>query len=385
MLSFRWTGNHKRRQHPRTNSVDKTPNDDELGGGAREGCALVHSASSSRLPLLLSWTFGVSLLAGLVVCLWGCTQTSRPEVVVYTSVDQIFSQPVLDRFESETGIRVRAVYDIEEAKSTGVVNRLIAEAEKPQADVFWSGDVFRCLVLKDKGLLAPHDAPSSIPSVFRDPEGFWTGFSGRARVLVYNREKVQPPLPRSLQDFTSSEREGQLAIANPLFGTTTVHAAALFALLGDETARQLFDGFKANGVRMVGSNSETLRAALSGEVAFGLTDTDDAFVALRDGQPLGLLFPDQEGVGTLLMPNAVALIRGAPHPEQGKQLIEFMLSSEVETLLRESAGQLPLLPGADPPADLEGLGEVRWMEVDYAEVARKVEEIQPYLKSWAGM
>ena len=103
-----------------------------------------------------------------------------PEVVVYTSVDQVFSQPVLERFQEESGIRVRAIYDTEEAKSTGVVNRLIAEAENPQADVFWSGDVFRCLVLKERGILAPHEAPPAIPVRFRDSDGMWTGFSGRA-------------------------------------------------------------------------------------------------------------------------------------------------------------------------------------------------------------
>jgi len=114
---------------------------------------------------------GVFILAVLAAHLSGCPQTSRREVVVYTSVDQIFSQPIMRRFETETGIRVRAVYDTEEAKSTGVMNRLIAEAENPQADVFWSGDIFRCLVLKEKGLLAPHRVPSYVPPVFRDAEG----------------------------------------------------------------------------------------------------------------------------------------------------------------------------------------------------------------------
>ncbi len=320
----------------------------------------------------------------LLVSLGACGRASEREVVVYTSVDRIFSEPVLARFEEISGIRVRAVYDTEEAKSTGVVNRLIAEAANPQADVFWSGDVFRCLVLEEKNLLQPHQAPESVPSRFRDPDGMWTGFSGRARVLVYNRERTTGPLPSSLRDFTSPERAGQLAIANPLFGTTTVHVASLFVVLGDEEARELFDGLKANGARMVGSNSETLREAIEGGVAFGLTDTDDAFVALRDGQPVGILFPDQEGLGTLFMPNAVALVRGGSNPKAGQELIDFLLSSEVESLLRDSAGQFPLLPGSEPPAGSE-LESLRWMDVDYEAVARQVEKIQPYLRSWAGM
>ncbi len=314
----------------------------------------------------------------------GCSEEKVPEVVVYTSVDQVFSQPVLERFQKESGIRVRAVYDTEEAKSTGVVNRLIAESENPQADVFWSGDVFRCLVLKGKGILASHEAPSAIPESFRDPEGMWTGFSGRARVLAYRRDRVGEPLAASLLDFTTDERAGELAMANPLFGTTTVHVAALFVALGDEPARSLLDGLKAKGTRMVSSNSESLRLALSGEVPYALTDTDDAFVAVEDGEPLGLRFPDQEGVGTLFMPNAVARMRGGPNPEEAQKLIDFLLTPEIETMLRDSAGQIPILPGGEPPEGF-GLKEVRFMDVDYEDVARKIEEIQPYLKGWAGL
>lgn len=326
------------------------------------------------------------LLAGaLMALLWasGCAEDTA-EVVVYTSVDQVFSQPVLERFQNESGIRVRAVYDTEEAKSTGVVNRLIAEAENPHADVFWSGDIFRCLVLKERGLLAPHEAPSAIPASYRDPEGMWTGFSGRARILAYSRERVEAPAALSLREFTMEERNGELAIANPLFGTTTVHVAALFVALGDDEARSLFDGLKANGARMVSSNSESLRLALSGGVAYALTDTDDAFVALEDGEPVGLLFPDQEGVGTLFMPNAVARLRGGPNPEAAQKLIDFLLTPEIETMLRDSAGQIPILPGGEPPESF-GLAEVKFMSVDYEAVARKTEEIQPYLKSWAGL
>ncbi|HSF15040.1 MAG TPA: extracellular solute-binding protein [Vicinamibacteria bacterium] len=307
-----------------------------------------------------------------------------PEVVVYTSVDQVFSQPVLERFQKESGIRVRAVYDTEETKSTGVVNRLIAEADNPQADVFWSGDVFRCLVLKQRGILTSHEAPSAIPESFRDPDGTWTGFSGRARVLAYRRDEADEPPALSLRDFTTGERAGELALANPLFGTTTVHVAALFVALGDEEARALFDGLKAAGARMVSSNSESLRLAISGEVPYALTDTDDAFVALEDGEPLKLRFPDQDGVGTLFMPNAVARMRGGPNPEGAQKLIDFLLTSEIETMLRDSAGQIPVLPGGAPPEGF-GLAEVRFMNVDYEEVARKIEEIQPYLKNWAGL
>ncbi len=91
------------------------------------------------------------------------------EVVPYASVDQVFSEPIFRSFEEESGIRVRAVFDTEETKSTGVLNRIMAEAHAPQADVFWSGDPARAFVLISRGLVEPYRSPYAdrIPPEFR--------------------------------------------------------------------------------------------------------------------------------------------------------------------------------------------------------------------------
>ena len=132
------------------------------------------------------------------------------EVVIYTSLDQVFSEPVLQAFEKETGIRVKAVYDVEASKTTGLVNRLIAERPNPRADVFWNSEVGRTLVLKDKGVLTPYVSPSAadIPDQFKDAEGYWTGFGARARVLIYNKDLVpEDRLPVSIFDLTDPVRQ----------------------------------------------------------------------------------------------------------------------------------------------------------------------------------
>src|SRR3546814_10481449 len=85
---------------------------------------------------------------------------SAGEVVAYTSVDQVYAEPVFRRFEEKTGIRVRAAFDTEETKSTGMLNRLIAEGNNPRADLFWSGDPVRPFVLIGRGLVAPY-APAN--------------------------------------------------------------------------------------------------------------------------------------------------------------------------------------------------------------------------------
>ena len=64
-------------------------------------------------------------------------------VVIYVSEDQVFSEPILKNFEKETGIQVKAVFDTEESKSTGVMNRLLAEKNNPQADVYWANEPVR--------------------------------------------------------------------------------------------------------------------------------------------------------------------------------------------------------------------------------------------------
>ena len=327
------------------------------------------------------------LLAITVGFLAGCKDRT-PEVVVYTSVDQVVSEPVLREFEKQSGVRVRAVFDTEETKSTGVLNRLIAEAAHPQADVFWSGDPVRPFVLIKRGLVLPYPSPnaSGIPPGYRGPDGSWTGFAARVRVLLVNKNRVPASeLPRSIRDLADPRWKGAAAIANPLFGTTTMHVAALFTAWGEEQGRAFLQALRANEVRVVGSNGEVKRLVAAGEVAFGLADTDDAQEALTEGAPIEVVFPDQQGMGTLVMPTTVALIRGSPHPDPGRKLIDFLLRPEVEGRLAETAAHVPLRAAVQTPSGVRRAGDLRAMQVDYARVAEEMERMQPWLRTWVGL
>ena len=94
------------------------------------------------------------MLVAAGVTLVGCNGTPTNTVTVYVSEDQVFSEPILRDFERETGIKVNAVFDTEEAKSTGVMNRLLAEKNNPQADVYWANEPVRADVLKQQGISA---------------------------------------------------------------------------------------------------------------------------------------------------------------------------------------------------------------------------------------
>ena len=332
-----------------------------------------------RTPLLI--------LSAALLILTACTSRGR-EVVVYTSVDQVVSEPILRDFEKQSGVTVRAVFDTEETKSTGVLNRLIAESGHPQADVFWSGDPVRPFVLMKRGLVAPYVSPNAagIPPAFRSQDGSWTGFAARARVLLVNKNRVPTSaMPRSIRDLADPRWKGATAIANPLFGTTTMHVAALFATWGDEQARAFLQALKDNQARIASSNGEVKRLVASGEVAFGLADTDDAQEALSEHAPVAVVFPDQDGMGALVMPTTVSLLRGGPHPDAGKKLVDFVLQPEIERRLAESAAHLPLRPGVAIPMGLKPAGDLKSMEVDFDKVAEVMERIQPWLKRWVGL
>jgi len=337
----------------------------------------------------LHFSVVAAILAALLVggCRSSRTGQSGNVVVAYVSEDQVFSEPILKDFERDTGIAVRAVFDTEETKSTGVLNRLLAEKNNPQADVFWANEPIRAELLKQEGVSVPYKSPNGqdIPDTFKDPEGYWTGFSARSRpFVVHKRVKDRPA---SILDYTNARHRGKAVIANPLFGTTTVAIASLFTLWGDEKTKSFLQEVKKNKVKISTGNGESADLVASGEFDFALVDSDDAHSRMRQGKPIEMVHSDQapDGIGTLILPNAVILIKGGPNPETGKKLIDYLLSKETERKLAFSdAAQIPLHPGVDTPVHVSRIENIRPMRVSYAEVARKMKEIQPYLKEWVG-
>jgi iron(III) transport system substrate-binding protein len=317
------------------------------------------------------------------------SQQAARAVTIYVSADRVFSEPVLREYEKRTGVRVNPVYDTEETKSTGLANRLIAEKERPQADVFWSNEPVRTLILKSHGVLAPYRSPSAqgIPSALLDPEGYWTGFSARIRVIAYNTKLVKADeAPRSVFDLAEPKWRGQVAMADPRFGSTSFHVAALYAMAGDEKMDDFFRRLKANGVRVVDGNSVVRDLVARGEVKVGLTDTDDVNVAIEDKQPIAMVLPDAAGLGVPVMPNMVSLIANAPHPDQGQRLIDYLLSADVERQLAQSeAVQIPVHAGVAGPKNIPAIDTFKPMTLDYTKAATRVEDVTARLAGILGL
>lgn len=325
------------------------------------------------------WMCGI--LAGICLMLSGC---GKEEVVVYTAVEQVYCEKLFQQFEEETGIHVQAVYDTEANKTTGLVNRIIAEADQPVCDVFWNNEFIQTIDLQERGLLDSYvsDNRADIPEVYKDSEGCWTAFGGRARVMLVNTELLtEAEFPESSFDFVNEKYEGrELALAYPMFGTTRTQAAAMYAQLGEEAGKEFFQAVAARGVQIVDGNSVTKDMVAAGQVKIGFTDTDDAKDAIKDGAPVKMVFPDQQegGMGTLITPSTAALIHNCPNAENAKKLIDFLVSAETEdALIEEGFFDVSVRGGSDT----DGF-QVKGMDLNLKEIyqmldiaSRDMEEI----------
>ncbi|MDP8234436.1 MAG: extracellular solute-binding protein [Candidatus Saelkia tenebricola] len=326
----------------------------------------------------------ILIVVGILLVFIFLPDREHDVVVVYVCLDQIFSEPILKEFERDTGIKVKAVYDIEATKTTGLTNRIIAEQDNPRCDVFWNNEIARTILLKNRGILEPYVSLNSktIPEEFKDSLGYWTGFAARARVIIYNTDLVNTEeVPSSLFDLTDDKWRGKCAIANPLFGTASTHFTALFAYFGEQRALDVLERIRDNDVVIAFGNSVVKDQVASGELYWGFTDTDDVNVAIENGRPVAMILPDQDSFGTLLIPNTVACIKGAPNPQNAKKLVDYLLSLDVEEKLAHSKSiQISLHQGAKQPENALVFSKIVVMPVDYVEVAELIRKYAPMLQ-----
>lgn len=307
-------------------------------------------------------------LTTVIACLWllllsGCTgaKSDPPSVVVYVSADDHLARQVFAEFEKETNIKVRMVGDTEAKKTTALVMQLIAEKDAPQADVFWSSEIFQTVKLAEEGVLAPFESEATAdwPEAFRDAGNLWYGFAARARVIVYAPDRVDPEdVPHRWLDLRNRNLKGRIVMADPRFGTTGGHLGAMRTFWDENESvgfyeRMFLHSLATNEARILPSgNAGVVRAVISGEADLGLTDTDDVWAAQARGHNLELVYPahgneeGETGQGTLLIPNTIGLVAGGPNPEAAGRFIDFMLSEKVERILAESVSHnIPLGPG----------------------------------------
>ena len=236
-------------------------------------------------------------LAVLAAC------SKEADVVIYCALDQVHAEPLIERFEKETGLTVEANFDVEANKTVGLVMRLRGEKAAPRCDVFWNNEIANTVALGAEGLLQPYASPSAqtIPAQFKCKGDLWTGFAARARVLIVNTDLIDPSELHGMADVIDQRFAGRAGMARPLTGTTLTHMTALYSVLGPDAARAYVEAAKAlnnqGKLSLTSGNATLMKQVAVGELAFGWTDTDDFNVAREKGEPVAVVYPDQDRVG----------------------------------------------------------------------------------------
>lgn len=307
----------------------------------------------------------------------GCVSRAESDVVVYSALDREFATPILDAFERgqehETGVISK--FDVESTKTVGLVNLIIAEKEAPVCDLFWNNEIMHTVRLQKLGLLQARtwQVEPGWPADMIASDGTWCGFAARARVLIVNTDllKTAQEYPRSVDDLTDPKWSQNCAMARPLFGTTATHFAVLRETNGREVTIDQLKKIRDNAVILSG-NKQVAMAVSSGRVAWGLTDTDDAIIEKDLARPVAIVFPDQSSdqLGTLRIPNTIAVLKNAPHGVAAERLADFLVQPEIEDrLAMGDSSQMPISRQSKFPPRVLPEEPVRWMRVNFEDAA----------------
>ncbi len=349
-------------------------------------------------------------------------------VVMYISADDALARVVLAACTRDTGIEIVPVFDTEATKSTGLENRIRAERDRPRADLFWSSEAFAVLRLAADGLLAPlsEELWNGWPAQHRDAQRRWLAFSARARVLVWNTAHDTPAIDDlaalcmnatdatnatnatnatklSSQHTASTDdaKRHSIAIADPRFGTTRGHLAALEDAWNAArqrgiiapTLEQWLHAMRARGVRvLLGGNSAVVEAVALGECAYGLTDSDDAFAAQARGLPIAMslaraLPRGDAGGGAMVIPNTIARVARVVRADGdvgndnnarlADRVAQWMVSARCEEIIARSPSRnLPLGPNVAREAAVDAAwAEPDPLQFDLAAASARADEV----------
>ena len=295
-------------------------------------------------------------------------------LVIYSGRNENLVGPLLEQFSAETGIAVEARYgDTAEMAAT-----ILEEGANSPADVFFGQDAGALGALAQAGRLAelPGDLLQQVDARFRDPDARWVGASGRARVLVYNTDLVQPQnLPNDIWALTEPQWQGKIGWA-PSNGSFQAFVTALRVLEGDEAARRWLEGMIANDVKVYSGNSAIVEAVAQGEIEAGLVNHYYLYqhLAQKDANaPLANHFFPGSGAGALINVAGAGVVDTSENPAAAGRFIAFLLSQPAQEYFASqtyeyplagegielSAGLLPLSDIAAPDIDLGNLEDLQ--------------------------
>lgn len=294
-------------------------------------------------------------LLGALFCLIGSTVSvsAAERLVVYSGRAERLIKPVLDAFQTKTGIQI----DLLSSGSTELVNRLQAEGPRTPADVFITNDAGSLDRAYELGLLLPLASPEVdkvIPPAYRAPDNSWVGISGRVWALVYHTGQTSPKELTSLLDLADPKWKGRIAIPNAGSEYLQAGVSVMQASIGEERTRKFLDGLKTNaGTQVFGKSSQIVEAVAKGQIAVGIVNHYYVYrhLATQPNAPIALVMPDQQpgGMGVILNAAGAGIVKQTRRGEATRRLIEFLVSPDGQKMFADLNKEYPIR--ADVAAD----------------------------------
>lgn len=342
------------------------------------------SFSISRRGLVL----GASATATLAACNAGGGGDNF--INVYTARHYDADRALYAGFQEATGVEVRALTGSAEQ----LLERLRAEGDATEADVFVSADAGNLWRVKDAGLFQNVTTPAlerDVPAHLRDPEGAFWGFTKRARIIVYRKDAVQPEEVATMDALGSPRFRGQIVMRSSSNTYQLSTLAARIERLGAENARAWAAAVRGNFARdPQGSDSDQIKAVAAGEAQASVCNHYYYFRMLRSEDPtereaaakVGFVFPDQAGAGTHVNISGGGVTAHAKRRERGVQFLEYLVSDAAQTMLAPLNTEFPIRPQIAPAPDLAAAGAFKEENIPLdalgrhqAEAARIFEEV----------
>ncbi|MBI1188600.1 MAG: extracellular solute-binding protein [Alphaproteobacteria bacterium] len=311
-------------------------------------------------------------------------------VNVYTTRHYGSDQAVYRRFTEETGIEVRVL----EIGGAELFDRLQTEGDQTAADLIVTVDGGALWRLAEAGMLQPLSTPAlqaAAPARFRDPDNRWWAFAKRARVIVYNKESVDPVILRSMDDLAQARFRGQVCARSSANTYNLSMLAARIERAGADNARDWARGVVENFARQPqGADTEQIRAVAAGQCQVAISnhyyllrlqnsdDPADREVASK----VGVFIPDQDGAGAHVNISGAGVSAYSPRVAQATRLLEFLLSPESQSLFANLTNEFPVRPDVELTPGLAALGRFHEEQIPFealgrrqAEAARIYEEV----------
>lgn len=317
------------------------------------------------------------LIVLLAVSAAACGNASTPQadtqdtLTIYSGREEELVEPLIEQFERASGVDVEVRF----ADTAALAAQIIEEGDRSPADVFWAQDAGALGAVAGEGAFTelPDDLLDRVPAAFRSTRGQWVGTSGRARVLVYNKENVSTDdLPASVLDLTGQAWKGRVGWA-PTNGSFQAFVTGLRKLEGDDAARTWLERMKANGAQEYEGNSAIVQAVASGEIDAGLVN-HYYLLELSEEDP-GISekaanhFFKTGDPGNLINVAGVGILASAEHPQAARRFVEFLLSRSGEQYFGEETVEYPLQEGAEPDDRLRPLDEIGAPDIDLSDLS----------------